>query len=195
MVEIGMPTKPWSQQTMRARLILARNISAILTARSQSQTALAVWCHKQVSWINKILSGQRPMHIDDFDRVADFLGISVYQLFQPGISGLTERRKPGDRRTGRDRRIGHKDRIVALRNTTLGGEHGASEAATAAIVSARAELDALVTDFARRADALLARTDSGGQTPRTRSQKSSTRHPRQPPRRPDAVDGDVDKHK
>jgi hypothetical protein len=39
------------------------------------------------------------------DAFADYFGIETYQLFQPGISQLTERRSGGDRRATADRRV------------------------------------------------------------------------------------------
>ena len=47
------------------------------------------------------------MPLKYLDRIADFFGIATYQLLQPGISPLTERRSGLDRRLGRDRRISH----------------------------------------------------------------------------------------
>jgi transcriptional regulator with XRE-family HTH domain len=179
---------PFRQQSMKARLLLARNIHAILTARKETQTALAFYCRRKLSWINKILAGKRPMHIDDFDRVADFLGIGVYQLFQPGITALTERRRPGDRRAARDRRIGHAERTVALRETHLGT--GATNG-TASNTSAAAELHALVLDFQARANSLLARADLGGQAPRAGKAVTKARRRRQPARGSNASDVDA----
>lgn len=92
---------------MHAISLLRQNISAILVARRESQTALARWLGKDRSWINKFLNGHREVQLKDLDRIADFFGIEAYQLFQPGISHLTERRKKSDRRSGLDRRQGH----------------------------------------------------------------------------------------
>lgn len=194
-VEIGMPSRPWSQQHMKARLLLARNIHAILTARKQSQTSLAVWCRKKVSWINKILSGQRPMHIDDFDRVADFLGIGVYQLFLPGISALTERRKQTDRRAGKDRRIGHVDRIVAFQALTTEDGHASATPNSAAATATKDELDALIAEFSAKANDLLARTNTRGQAARTRKSVTKPRKSGRPNRGSDVVDGHAGDHK
>lgn len=184
-----MPARITSQQHMKARLLMARNIHAILTARHQSQASLALWCRKSPNWINKILAGRRGMHIDDFDRVADFLGIAVYQLFQPGIGHLTERRKPGDRRTARDRRIGHTERIIALDDGfgTRDGHAHTDGGDTTSAAAAQAELDALISDFTLRANSLLARADTGRQAPRTRRKVSSARASRGHLGGPDAV--------
>lgn len=90
---------------MRADRVLAENISALLRARGQKQRDLAFACGKTETWISSILRGERHFRIIDFNTIADFFGIAVYQLFQPGISPLTERRKGRDRRNGRERRI------------------------------------------------------------------------------------------
>lgn len=97
---------------MHAKYLLKENIKALLRARKEDASTLASWLNHDKSWINKILNGHREMQIEDFDRVSDFFGIATYQLFQPGISTLTERRISGDRRSGRDRRIGHAHRTM-----------------------------------------------------------------------------------
>lgn len=191
MVEIDMPRSALSQQSLKARLLLARNIDAILQARGETQTALAFWCRRKSSWINKILAGKRPMHIDDFDRVADFLGISVYQLFQPGISALTERRRPGDRRAARDRRIGHRDRIDTIRDSLPTRTQRDQQDEATLVTSAadvQAEIEALVADFSARASSLLAGTHPRRQAPRTRKTVAQPRQPRKPAGRSDVAD-------
>lgn len=98
---------------MKATYILKRNIESLLTARGLKQHDLAVWCRRSDAWISKILSdtsnprNDRGVPLRDLDRIADFFGLAAYQLFQPGISPLTERRKGADRRSGRDRRVSH----------------------------------------------------------------------------------------
>lgn len=94
---------------LRALVLLRRNISSLLDARKESQTALARWLQKDKSWINKFLNETREIQLKDLDRIADFFGIATYQLFQPGISPLLERRH-GERRAGRERRISHAQR-------------------------------------------------------------------------------------
>jgi transcriptional regulator with XRE-family HTH domain len=96
-------------ETMHAKLLLRENIKALLRARKEDASTLARSLGHEKSWINKILNGHREMQVEDFDRVADFFGIATYQLFQPGISQLTERRLT-QRRRGRERRIGHQAR-------------------------------------------------------------------------------------
>lgn len=104
---------------MQAQYLLRENIKAILRARGEDASALSGWLGHDKSWINKILNGHRDMQIEDFDRVADFLGIATYQLFQPGISRLTERRQNRDRRAGAERRIGHKGRVMLATQAEL----------------------------------------------------------------------------
>lgn len=96
-------------QQLRAELLLVRNIEALLDRRGIDKQALAMWCGHKPAWISKILSGERGVQIKDLGKIADFFGLTVSQLFQHGISPLTERRKterrrPDDRRCGRDRR-------------------------------------------------------------------------------------------
>ena len=95
---------------MKASFLLRQNIKAILKARNQTAHDLAMWCRMDDSWISKILSDgpedrARGIPLKHLDRIADFFGLATYQLFQPGISPLTERRKGQDRRGGQDRRI------------------------------------------------------------------------------------------
>lgn len=170
-------------QSIKARTLLARNIHAILTARGEDQTALAAWCRHKSSWINKILAGKRPMHIDDFDRVADFLGISVYQLFLPGISALTERRRPGDRRSNRERRIGHVERIIVRADSAATGARDETTGSAAEFASA---IQALVADFTARANSLLAAPDPRRQNSRTRATQSEPHSRTKRRRGPDA---------
>jgi hypothetical protein len=94
---------------MHANRLLKHNIDALLKARHQTRHDLAQWCRRSDAWLSKILSDNpgdqaRGLPLKYLDRIADFFGIASYQLFQPGISPLMERRK-GDRRSGRDRRV------------------------------------------------------------------------------------------
>jgi hypothetical protein len=98
---------------MKATLLIKHNVQTLLRVRHQSRKDLAQWCYKSESWISKILKEpRREFSIRDVDRMADFFGIATYQLFQPGISSLTERRRGTDRRTGRDRRVGNSHRVM-----------------------------------------------------------------------------------
>ncbi len=90
---------------MRANELMKHNILALLRGRHQTQRDLAQWCRRSDAWIGKILKEERrefPMKY--WDRIADFFGISVYQLIQPGISQLTERRR-AQRRSATERRL------------------------------------------------------------------------------------------
>jgi len=90
---------------MRANDLMKHNVVALLKGRHQTQRDLAQWCRRSDAWIGKILKEERrefPMKYRD--RIADFFGVSVYQLIQPGISQLTERRK-GERRKVTERRL------------------------------------------------------------------------------------------
>jgi hypothetical protein len=98
---------------MKADSLLKQNVKALLRARRQSQHDLAQWCHRSDGWISKILGDEdtaeerddRGLPLKYLDRIADFFGVAAYQLFQPGISPLGERRKAGERRKVRDRRV------------------------------------------------------------------------------------------
>ena len=92
---------------MKASALLKHNIETLLRARDQKDSDLARYCRRSRSWISKLLSDkeERNIQMKYLDRIADFFGIATYQLLQPGISPLTERRVVSDRRSGRDRRI------------------------------------------------------------------------------------------
>jgi hypothetical protein len=98
---------------MKASAQLKSNIDELLRKRGQTRKDLALWCHKSESWISQIfreprgadglVRPERGLPLKYLDRIADFFGLHAYQLFQPGISPLTERRA-GERRLGRERR-------------------------------------------------------------------------------------------
>lgn len=91
---------------LKANALMKANIDTLLRARGQSRRDLAQWCRRTDAWIGKIMAeDHREFPMKYFDRIADFFGIATYQLLQPGISPLTERRKAGERRTGQDRRL------------------------------------------------------------------------------------------
>lgn len=101
---------------MKALPLLKHNIDYLLNLRQQSRRDLASWVRQSTDkkkidpWISQIFtSPTREFQIKYLDRIADFFGLTVYQLFQPGLEGSTvaERRKAGERRTGRDRRVSH----------------------------------------------------------------------------------------
>jgi len=96
---------------MKALPLLKHNIDTILKARHLTRRDLAQWVRQSMNnkiidpWISHIFGKpDAEFQMKYLDRIAEFFGLPVYQLFQPGISALTERRK-SNRRTGRDRRI------------------------------------------------------------------------------------------
>lgn len=98
------------KREMRADLLLVENIRTLLAVRRIDDSALAIWCGHKAAWISKILSGERGMPVKEIGKVADFFGLTVCELFSPGISPLTERRKRQrrgtvDRRHGGERRV------------------------------------------------------------------------------------------
>lgn len=90
---------------MKAGYLFKQNIEALLRARHQTRHDLAFFCGRSDPWLSKILGkDNRNLPLKYLDLIADFFGIAAYQLFQPGISPLAERRKLSDRRQGKDRR-------------------------------------------------------------------------------------------
>jgi transcriptional regulator with XRE-family HTH domain len=96
---------------VKAPYLLRSNIDALLKARGQTRHDLAFYCRRTDAWLSKIFTDNPDVQrngipLKYLDRISDFFGIATYQLFQPGISSLTERRK-AERRLGRDRRVSH----------------------------------------------------------------------------------------
>lgn len=83
---------------MKANALLKRNIDTLLKARGQTRRELAAWVRQSVNLrkvdpLGKIFTEpDREFQAKYLDRIAEFFGLAVYQLFQPGISPLTERR-------------------------------------------------------------------------------------------------------
>jgi transcriptional regulator with XRE-family HTH domain len=120
MTHLPRPESVTDSQYNRKALFIAReNIRTLLQARNETQTLLARYCGHDKSWLNKFLNEGRGVQIGDLDKVAAFFGIEVYQLFQPGITRLTERRSQADRRLGHERRIGHTNRLISYLQTEL----------------------------------------------------------------------------
>lgn len=92
---------------MRAGALLKHNVETLLKERRQTDSELARYCRRSRSWISKLLSDRadRNVQMKYLDLIAEFFGIATYQLLQPGISPLTERRSGAERRRLRDRRI------------------------------------------------------------------------------------------
>jgi transcriptional regulator with XRE-family HTH domain len=94
--------------SLKVQYLLRQNIDALLKARGQKRKDLALYCHRTESWLSQIFGqGDRNIPLKYLDRMAGFFGLEPYQLFQPGISPLTERRTGLDRRSGVDRRVSH----------------------------------------------------------------------------------------
>lgn len=92
--------------TPKAHYLLKQNVDTLLKARRQKRKELAKYCRRSESWLSQILRRpDRNLPLKYLDRMADFFGLAAYQLFQPGISPLTERRSGRDRRSGIERRI------------------------------------------------------------------------------------------
>ncbi len=109
--------------TLRANVLMKRNVDALLRGRKQTRKDLADWCRKSESWISKIMAeDRREFPMKYFDRIADFFGIATYQLLQPGISSLTERRAGRDRRALMERRVGRS----GLMKPTIAVSHQAA---------------------------------------------------------------------
>lgn len=189
------------QQTTRKALFVIRdNIRTLLAGRKESQTALARYCGHDKSWLNKFLNEGRGLQLTDLDRIAAFFGIEPYQLFQPGISRLTERRSGPDRRSGQERRIGHQNRLISHLRLELNkiphlasssaSSQGATHAARAIPPSVAASINAVLVHADREIDALLAAHELGQQTAIPRPQVATAPRHRGGVRRSDPGAGD-----
>ncbi len=97
---------------LHATELVKQNIRALLKVREAKARDLAFACGKSESWLSQILRDPtRRLPSIHFDKIADFFGIAVYQLFVPGIA--VERRSHRDRRTHHERRIGPAARTQA----------------------------------------------------------------------------------
>lgn len=123
----------YMDRRLRSDLLLAENIRALLYKRKEDAGALARWCGHSAPWLSKILSGQRQPKVSDLGRIADFFGLTVSELFQPGISRASERRQKQrrsekDRRTLGDRRQSrpdlHPDLLRSLRERFVSRDGG-----------------------------------------------------------------------
>lgn len=88
---------------LRAGYLLTHNIKALIRARGVTAADLAFFCRHKPAWASKVLANQRGISLDDIDCIADFFGVTVDQLFRPGIAAVLERRQ-------QDRRVGPRDR-------------------------------------------------------------------------------------
>lgn len=159
---------------LKALYILRQNVRALLMARKESEAALAtVLGFKHRSSLNKFLNNERSgFQMSRLDRLAAFFGLPIYQLFQPGISALTERRRHGERRTGRERRQGHAHRVLSLRHDSdLYRNPGSPEASTYAgrTESPDEEIIRITREYNQRIATLLSlKTHAGEQAPAPR---------------------------
>jgi hypothetical protein len=166
---------------MKAGDLLRLNIDALLRARHQTRHDLAQWCRNTDGWLSKILGKDaRNLPLKYLDRMADFFGLAPYQLFQPGISPLTERRH-SDRRSGRDRRISAINHRVRESVSTLVAT--LSPADVADVIRMRG-LSEAARDAVRRA-AMEAEKEE-----RRRKRTRGPRTPKPPPEPPEAAGAD-----
>lgn len=99
---------------LKVNVLMKRNIDALLKRRGFSRRDLARYLRhtndkKADTWLSHIMkeTSVRELPLKYWDRAADYLGVSTYQLLQPGIGGAaTERRCGMDRRKGIERRVG-----------------------------------------------------------------------------------------
>lgn len=115
MLHLWSLSVPTFRDDLRILYILRENLRALLDKRGETQTALAKACGHEKAWISKFLADRnyidgREVSLVDLDKIAEFLGVSTFQLFQPGVSRTTERRTGTDRRTFVERRIGSAGR-------------------------------------------------------------------------------------
>lgn len=166
MLQQAHPVAPQRSGSVKALRLLKENVRTLLHHRKEDQSTLAAWVGHSKSWINKFLNDETDrteLQLRDLDKIADFFGIEAYQLFQPGISLLTERRLSGtDRRSGQERRIGHQGRQLAHLRTEVnklphvgGGDLGGST--TSRLSAADRERQRLIEQFERDLHALNAR--------------------------------------
>lgn len=156
---------------MRAHRLLAENVVALLKKRGYSKADLAQWMIKSKPWVSDFLNHGTGWKIADLDRISDFLGVPVFQLFQPGISDRAERRAGVDRRQSSERRITHHERMAAelesrlhpLRKEPM---HGPSSTVRQLVAEFEARLNRVVSQAESRGQATAARPPVPG--PRTR---------------------------
>lgn len=107
---------------LRAVNQLRENVRELMRVRGLDQKSVSFALGHHPTWINKFLKGTRPINVADLDGLSDLFGFTAYQLFQPGIAPLTERRKR-ERRSGRDRRIGHQARLLVKLDQEVARAH------------------------------------------------------------------------
>jgi transcriptional regulator with XRE-family HTH domain len=135
---------------VKASYLFKQNIKALLRARGQTPHDLAFFCRRSDAWLSKILGkDDRNVPMKYLDKIADFFGIATYQLFQPGISALTERRSRVDRRVVQDRRVSQK--MAALRSSEMLSKDDLALLLRIGQLAAtdRAEVDQLIREASR----------------------------------------------
>lgn len=176
-VEVYAPSMTTYSPDLKALHLLRQNVRALLVKRKESETVLAMWIgFKHRSSLNKFLNSDRAgFQMWRLDRLASFFGLAVYELFQPGITHVTERRI-SERRGGRDRRVGHSHRAMMSLHESI-GPYRRTTSRHADGPSPQAEkLRRLTADYERKVAALLSETEPRGQAPspgkpRSRSSK------------------------
>jgi hypothetical protein len=171
---------PPYRDDLKAVHILKLNVRSLLLARKESESLLAQHLgYKDRSGLNKFLNDQTREGFEMWrlDKLASFFGLPVYQLFQPGISALTERRVSGERRNPRERRQGHSHRqmIGLASNIDAHRSPGKGRLHVAAASPLVEELRRLTEEHERKVSALISRAESRGQTAGTRPSESKAR--------------------
>jgi hypothetical protein len=95
---------PMVERLTRADLLLAENLRTLIAARRVDAGDVALACGHGAAWISKILNGDRGMRVQDVGKAAAYFGLTVSEIFSPGISAMTERRRR-TRRAHLDRRV------------------------------------------------------------------------------------------
>lgn len=164
-----MPYSP----DLKALYVLRANVRSLLMKRKESEALLALALgFKHRSSLNKFLNSERAgFQMWRLDKLAAFFGLPVYQLFQPGISPLAERRIGSDRRGGEERRVGHGRSVMLTVAAEIDAHRLPRKGAHAALVATSptmAALNKLTEEYERRVSALLQQAESGGQTASSR---------------------------
>lgn len=98
---------------MKAIRIFKENIRGLLAKRGITPHAFAAAFGRDDSWASKLLNDSPPgigekergTRLSALDEIADFFGLDVQHLFQPGLVEGSERRSGTDRRIRTDRRV------------------------------------------------------------------------------------------
>lgn len=152
---------------------LRENVRELIRVRGVQQNDITFALKKDPTWLSKFLQGQRPIHITDIDALAEFFGLSGYQLCQPGITAVTERRRQ-ERRSGGERRIGHVKRHLVKVADEVQRAHPRQVTSDQQETDATAHLHRQLRTKLAEVVALLAETESGGQTPVARTPVPAT---------------------